>query len=95
MILAEFNQKKNKTDVSVEGGFNDKKIIIGLYTKSSKMLFKMFEDKGGLEEAEAYLKAYCKLYKYEELDTEEFVRFTMQYFNLEDDSFFRDWLELE
>ncbi|WP_085994208.1 M1 family metallopeptidase [Oceanobacillus senegalensis] len=66
-----------------------------IYSKSSIMLFKIFENRGGIEEAENYLKVYYDNYKYKEVDTQEFVRFTKKYFSLTDDFFFKEWLLLE
>lgn len=58
-------------------------------------MFKMFEHRGGIEAAENFLKMYYDKYKYKEVDTKEFVRFTEHYFGLEDQSFFDDWLLLK
>ncbi|MCM3671644.1 M1 family metallopeptidase [Mesobacillus maritimus] len=66
-----------------------------IYGKSSTMLFKLFEERGGIKEAEKFLESYYELYKYKEVNTEEFVRFTKHYFNLKDNSTFEEWLLLE
>jgi len=66
-----------------------------VYGKSSTMLWNLFRHNGGIEEAEKFLKAYYDNYKYKEIDSEEFVRFAKYYFDLEDDSFFEDWLLLK
>ncbi|OIJ11513.1 hypothetical protein BKP35_12285 [Anaerobacillus arseniciselenatis] len=65
------------------------------YGKSGTMLWKLFEQRGGIKEAEKFLKTYYNYYQYKEIDTKEFVRFTKHYFNLEDESFFKEWLTLE
>jgi aminopeptidase N len=66
-----------------------------VYGKSSIMLFKLFEHTGGIDEAETFLKTYFDYYKYKEVDTKEFIRFSKAYFNLDDDSLFKEWLLLE
>ena len=63
-----------------------------IYGKSNIMLWKLFEKRGGKKEAEKFLKSYYKEYKYKEIDTEEFIRFTKHYFNLKDNQFFKGWL---
>ncbi|PAV28210.1 hypothetical protein CIL05_17750 [Virgibacillus profundi] len=73
----------------------DKQMSSYVYEKSVTMLWNLIEQKGGIEEAEEFLKTYYDYYKYKEVDSEEFVRFTKHYFNLEDDSFFKEWLLLE
>lgn len=37
---------------------------------------------------------YYDVYRYKEVNTEEFVRFAKRYFKLEDNSEFEDWLEI-
>ncbi len=66
-----------------------------IYGKSNVMLWKLFEKRGGIAEAEKFLKSYYDFYKYKEVNTEEFVRFTKNYFNLENESVFKDWLLLK
>ena len=66
-----------------------------IYGKSSTMLWSLFENRGGIEEAEKFLKTYSNFYQYKEVDTEEFVRFAKYYFDLEDKSEFESWLEIE
>jgi hypothetical protein len=44
------------------------------------MLWRLLEKRGGLEEAEKFLKTYYDFYHYQEIDTEEFVRFAKYYF---------------
>ncbi|WP_251639356.1 M1 family metallopeptidase [Sporosarcina sp. NCCP-2716] len=65
-----------------------------VYGKASTMLWLLFKDRGGLEEAEKFLKSYYDFYKYKEVDSKEFVRFACSYYNLEDDSEFTTWLEM-
>ncbi|KRF50531.1 hypothetical protein ASG98_27190 [Bacillus sp. Soil531] len=62
------------------------------YGKSNAMLWKLFEKRGGKKEAEKFLRNYYKEYKYKEVDTKEFIRFTKYYFNLKNDKFFKGWL---
>ncbi|WP_462405997.1 M1 family metallopeptidase [Gracilibacillus sp. Marseille-QA3620] len=66
-----------------------------VYGKTSTMLWNLFKQNGGIEEAEKFLKTYYDNYKYKEIDDEEFVRFTKYYFNLKDDSLFKGWLLLK
>ncbi|WP_181833207.1 M1 family metallopeptidase [Bacillus taeanensis] len=65
------------------------------YGKASVMLWKMFEKRGGIEEAEKFLKSYYDFYNYKEVNTKEFVRFTKHYFSFEDNAEFEDWLVLD
>ncbi|QKY71013.1 M1 family metallopeptidase [Lentibacillus sp. CBA3610] len=73
----------------------DRNMSSYVYGKSSTMLWKLFEQNDGIKGAEKFLKTYYDHYKYKEVDTEEFVRFSKHYFDLEDDSFFREWFLLE
>ncbi|MGE8081480.1 M1 family metallopeptidase [Peribacillus loiseleuriae] len=66
-----------------------------IYGKSNVMLWKIFEKRGEKKEAEKFLKNYYHFYNFKEVNTKEFVRFTKYYFNLNDDSEFKDWLELD
>ena len=66
-----------------------------IYGKASTMLWHLFENRDGIEEAEKFLKAYYDFYKYKEVNTEEFVRFTQYYFNLEDNRELESWLKIE
>lgn len=65
-----------------------------IYGKSNAMLWKLFEKRGGIKEAEKFLKTYYQNYKFKEIDSEEFTRFTKYYLNLGDNSVFKDWLEV-
>lgn len=65
-----------------------------IYSLSSTMLMNLFEDRGGIAEAENFLAAYYDTYQYKEVDTEEFVRFAKYYFEMDDNSEFEEWLEL-
>ncbi|MDP4087280.1 MAG: M1 family aminopeptidase, partial [Bacillota bacterium] len=66
-----------------------------IYGKSEVMLWKLFEKKGGIKEAENFLKSYYNFYKYKEVNTQEFVRFIKYYFNLKSNSVFKGWLLLK
>ncbi|GIO24598.1 hypothetical protein J11TS1_31790 [Oceanobacillus sp. J11TS1] len=55
------------------------------------MLWKLFEDRGGIKVAEEFLKTYFHFYQYKEVDTKEFIRFTEYYFDEELDSFFKKY----
>lgn len=66
-----------------------------IYGKSNVMLWKLFEQRGGLKEAEKFLKTYYDYYQFKEVNSKEFIRFTKSYFNLNDDSVFEEWLQIE
>lgn len=66
-----------------------------IYGQSSTNLAKIFNQHGGKQTAEEFLSRYFTLYKYKEVDTDEFVRFMKFYLELKDDSLFESWLELE
>lgn len=66
-----------------------------IYVKSNVMLWKLFEKRGGLKEAEKFLKKYYDYYKFKEVNSKEFIRFTKYYFNLKDDSVFKGWLQIK
>lgn len=66
-----------------------------IYVKSSVMLWKLFQNRGEIKEAEKFLKTYYENYQYKEIDSEEFIRFSKHYFNLEDESEFEEWLLIE
>jgi hypothetical protein len=55
-----------------------------------KELLDTFED--GRDIGFDFLSAYWNAYRYRQVDTKEFVRFTKTYFKLDDDFF--DWLKL-
>ncbi|WP_188048493.1 M1 family metallopeptidase [Bacillus sp. CH30_1T] len=63
-----------------------------IYGKSSVMLWKLFEERGGLKEAEKFLRTYYQYYQFKEINSKEFIRFTKHYFRLSDDSVFDEWL---
>ncbi|MNO12394.1 FtsX-like permease family protein [compost metagenome] len=52
-----------------------------------KELFKYYETDGA-----TFLKAYFNTFKYRQVDTKSFVKFVEVYFNMDDDSFFEDWI---
>ena len=66
-----------------------------IYGKPSTMLWNLFEERGGIEGAEKFLKSYYEYYQYKEVDSEEFVRFAKYHFDLEDNEVFEDWLLLK
>lgn len=65
-----------------------------IYGQSYSNLAKIFNQHGGKQTAEDFLNRYFTLYKYKEVDTDEFVRFMKYYLELENDSLFEGWLEL-
>ncbi|HLR52679.1 MAG TPA: M1 family metallopeptidase [Candidatus Avamphibacillus sp.] len=66
-----------------------------IYGKSSFMLGRLFQEQGGKEEAESFLRDYFKMYQHKEVNTEEFIRFMEFYFDFDDRSVFDGWLEEE
>lgn len=66
-----------------------------IYGKSNVMLWKLFEQRGGLQEAERFLKTYYDAYQFKEVNTQEFIKFTKSYFHLEDDAVFEGWLQID
>jgi len=66
-----------------------------IYGQSHTNLAKIFNQHGGKQTAEDFLNRYFTLYKYKEVNTDEFVRFIKYYLELKDDSLFEGWLELE
>lgn len=66
-----------------------------IYGKSNVMLWKLFEQRGGLKEAERFLKAYYDNYQFKEVNSKEFIKFTKNYFHLKDDAVFEGWLQID
>jgi hypothetical protein len=66
-----------------------------IYGKSNAMLWKLFEKRGGISEAEKFLKTYYQYYQYKEINSKEFIRFTKYYFDLKDDAVFKEWLRID
>jgi hypothetical protein len=69
--------------------------VNSIYRQASMKLATIFNEQGGKEKAEQFLKEYVRLYSYKEVDTAEFVRFMKFYLNVEDDLLFKDWLKLD
>lgn len=66
-----------------------------IYGKSTAYLWKIFNENGGKERAEDFLKCYYTLYKYNNVDTKEFARFLKHFLNLKDDNLLTEFLLLE
>ncbi|RDY69132.1 M1 family peptidase [Halobacillus trueperi] len=66
-----------------------------IYGKSVVMLGGLFEDNGGKIKAENFLRNYYKLYKYKEVNSEEFIRFLKEYLDMKDEAVLNDWIQLE
>jgi aminopeptidase N len=66
-----------------------------MYGKAPSMLGMIFQANGGKDNAEKFLKSYFNYYQYKEIDTSEFTRFMKHFLELDDDSIFEDWLQLE
>ncbi|MET1249497.1 M1 family metallopeptidase [Sporolactobacillus sp. STCC-11] len=63
-----------------------------IYGKASSALFELFKHRGGREGAEKFLNTYYHYYQYKEVDSKEFMRFVRYYFNVRDNSIFKNWL---
>lgn len=66
-----------------------------IYTVPYQKMWKLFSEHGGYEKGIQFLSDYYKTYSFKQLDTEEFVRFAMNYFKLDNDLSFREWLKLK
>ena len=66
-----------------------------IYDKSNVMLWRLFEQRGGFKEAERFLKTYYDKYQFKEVNSQEFIKFTKNYFNLKDNAVFEEWLQME
>jgi hypothetical protein len=66
-----------------------------IYGKSATRLGEIFQKNGGSAAAEDFLKSYFELYQFNEVDTNEFVRYLRYYLNLKDYTYFDDWLLLD
>lgn len=65
-----------------------------IYGKASTQLGAFFQKFGGEEAAKKFIKEYVKAFRYKEVNTKEFVSFTKQYFDLNDNKEFVNWLEI-
>ncbi|KGR77947.1 M1 family metallopeptidase [Ureibacillus sinduriensis] len=66
-----------------------------IYGKSTAYLWNLFSVNGGKESAEDFLKKYYTLYKYKDVDTQEFARFLKYYLKLNDDDVLTEFLLIE
>lgn len=69
-------------------------VKVNLYDRPVVKLWELFKEYGEIETLSKFLKEYYKQYAFEEIDTEEFVRFSKVYFHLEDNKYFAEWLNL-
>jgi len=65
------------------------------YYKPTVNLWSIFNEHGGINELEEFLKDYFKTYQYTELNTDEFIKFVSHYLDLENDDYFESWILLE
>ncbi|WP_078596400.1 M1 family metallopeptidase [Evansella clarkii] len=65
-----------------------------IYNQSMINLWDIFEEHGGIQTLENFLSEYYQHYKFQEVNTEEFVRFLKYYLQIEDDSLFEQWLNI-
>jgi hypothetical protein len=66
-----------------------------VYGKSTTSLGLLMQKYGGKETAKDFLKKYFNYYKFKHINTEEFVRFTKFYFELDNNDEFTSWLDLK
>ncbi|NDI33926.1 M1 family metallopeptidase [Chengkuizengella sediminis] len=68
--------------------------IFGLfYGLAPIKIWELLKENGMKDNATIFLKAYYDTYAYKQVSTEEFVRFSQSYFQMEDTIFFEDWLD--
>ncbi|UOQ92216.1 M1 family metallopeptidase [Halobacillus shinanisalinarum] len=89
----EFNSKPKPVNLPIDQ--YPEKYGPYIYGNSSVGLWKVFEKYGDRQVAEDFLHKYYRLYKYKEVDTEEFIRFLKHFLNIEGNSDFEGWLKLE
>ena len=65
------------------------------YNKPLHYLWSIFEEYGGREKFDEFLKVYYQTYQYKELNTEEFTRFLSHFLDLENNNLFKGWILLE
>lgn len=75
-------------------GYHDTGFFTYLYAQPTLKLWELAEMYGGEEVALQFLADYYRLYAYSIVTTEEFVRFTQEYFGVSQ-AFFSDWLKFE
>ncbi|MBU8791783.1 M1 family metallopeptidase [Oceanobacillus caeni] len=66
-----------------------------IYGKSTTYLWDILTKNDGRVGAEEFLKNYYNVYKYKDVDTQEFVRYIKYYLNMKDDNIFKEFLLLE
>ena len=64
------------------------------YGKPAFKIWNIFKEHGGQKGLEEFLKNYYNTYQFKELNTQEFVRFISHYLDIEDDTYFEDWILL-
>ncbi|TJY42663.1 FtsX-like permease family protein [Cohnella pontilimi] len=72
--------------------YEETDIIPSLYAKPIMNFKSLIEKQGGEYTGIKFLHDYWSNYKYKQINTEEFLRFIMAYFVMEDNSFFKDWI---
>ena len=65
------------------------------YHKPTFKIWTIFKEQGSEKTLEDFLKNYYKTYQFKELNTQEFVRFLSHYLEIEDDTYFEDWILLD
>ncbi len=65
------------------------------YYKPLINLWNIFQEHGGQEKFNEFIKAYYETYQYKELNTQEFTRFLSYFLDLENNDPFKEWILLE
>lgn len=65
-----------------------------LYGQPVIKLKELFEENGGLNNGFEFLSAYFNTYKFKQVNTNEFVRFTEAYYHIKNKDFFKNWLDI-
>ncbi|MCR8643457.1 hypothetical protein NV379_12420 [Paenibacillus sp. N1-5-1-14] len=83
--------KPSNSDLTALADGKLSKALYGQPTLKLKELQESLEQ----EDRWKFIHTYFELYKYKQVTTKEFIRFTKAYFEMKDDSFFKDWLKLD
>lgn len=69
-------------------------VASSLYAVPVLKLSELFSRPDNKFAAATFLRDYYDYFKFKQVDTDQFVSFTRTYFDMEDDSFFHEWLEV-
>ena len=83
--------KKNYSNLPISE-FGPGEIAPSLYAQPVMKFKELFESYG--TEGIDFLRAYFEIYKYKQVNTEEFIKFVQAYFHMKDNLFFEDWIKI-